>query len=752
MMPRLYLILLLPLLLCTGGRAQNITLERQYPSVTANGRTLDLAWLGGLNAPQYQTADLDGNGTEDLLIFDRTGDQFLAIQRFEDGSRRVAPELLEHFPAIQSWVAVRDYNLDGVPDLFAWAQSADGIEVHRGRRGADGRLRFELVDFGQALPVLYFPFSGTPTTVFVTSIDYPSIEDVDFDGDLDILTFSAIGGYMEYYRNVAVERGLGADTLVYMLADQCYGGFFESGRAPALDLATSAEECSEGLRSGSGGRPRHSGSTVLSLDYDGNGLMDLLLGDVSFPGLVLGLNNGTTEDAYISEQDSAWQQDGVVADIPTFPAAYHIDVDLDGDRDIVASPSVTLNGADVNVGWLYTNAGSDAAPDFQFVTQNFLTQDMIDLGTSGSATSFDYDADGKPDLILSNNDEYTGTNFLDSRIRLYRNVTSDDGKIAFELIDEDYFGLGQFQNALWAYAPAFGDMDGDGDVDAIVGERSGKMLYFENRAGAGNRARWEPPVFEYQGLDAGQFAKPTIADLDRDGLPDLIVGGFDGRIRFYRNIGTASDPAFAADVGAEGNLIQLGGVNTNAPGISTGHPTPAVIQHTDYTLLLTGNRDGFLEAYRFDVGADLAGPFVLLSDSVAGVDFGAFSNPGLGDFDGDGALEIVVGNERGGFEFFRSNVNTDGTVPVLGAVRPDFDFSVFPNPTDGSVTVTGLPRGISELTLLDVTGREIRRMTLDAAYGGAGGVFNFTLGATPGVYLLRARGEAGQAVRRVVVR
>ncbi|MEL7162980.1 MAG: hypothetical protein AAFN92_19630, partial [Bacteroidota bacterium] len=337
--------------------AQSFTLTPAYPPVTTAGSPLTLPWFGGLNTPQTQAADLDGDGDEDLLFFDKAGQLFLAA-RNDEGIYATAPELVAHFPEICEWMLLRDYDQDGAPDLFHYATAVDGIAVQRGERRADGLLQFSVIDFGDLLPQLYFPLDRNRNPVFVSSIDYPAVHDVDFDGDLDILTFSVAGGYVEYYQNQSVERGFGTDTLIYELSEECWGGFFESGLTTALDLAPAPGDCFANLLppgQGNTGRPRHAGSTLLPLDYDGNGLTDLLLGDISFRQLVLALNNGSREQAWISEQDSAWREAGVETDIPTFPAAFHLDLDGDGDRDILGSPSVVLNGQDVDVMWFYRN-------------------------------------------------------------------------------------------------------------------------------------------------------------------------------------------------------------------------------------------------------------------------------------------------------------------------------------------------------------------------------------------------------------
>ena len=742
--------LLIVLLACTGLTAQSVEFTPAYPRVTQAGEELKLAWFGGLNTPQTQAADLDGDGNDDLYFFDKTGAVNLALRGGGNGNYAVAPDLVSHFPDdTQGWTMLRDFDQNGVPDMFRYSRDIDGIEVLRGSRRADGLLEFALIDFGDALPLLFFPFNGTRAPIFVSGIDYPGIEDMDFDGDLDIVTFAVNGGYVEYYKNQSVERGFGTDTLIYTLESRCWGGFFESGLTTALDLADAQGGCFDNLLPGGGGRPRHSGSTVTPLDYDGNGRMDLFLGDISFDRLVLGLNNGSADEAWISEQDTAWNDAGVIADIASFPAAYYVDIDQDGQRDIVGSPSTTLNGTDVEVMWYYRNTGTEAAPDFQFQSRKVLVEDMLDFGTAANVTTFDYDADGRPDLVIGNNDEYTPDNSLDSRFRLLRNVTPEGGEIAFELIDEDYLGMSAFRSTGWAFAPAFGDLDDDGDLDVVIGDRSGKLFYGENTAGPGNEAAFAQLVFEWQGIDAGQFSKPFIADLDRDGLQDLLVGGFDGRIRFYRNVGTARAAVFDPDLSAEGNQLQLGGINANSPGISTGHPAPWVLQNPDYTMVVVGNRIGEVKTYRFGADTAYSEPYTLLEERAGGLSVGGFANPGFADFDGDGKLEMVLGTQRGGANFFRTNLNPDATTPLRPAPKPSFAFSAAPNPASSRLTVSGWPAGAAtEISLFTATGKLIRKEQLAARTQ-----VQWTVnGLAPGVYLLRLTGAGGAAARKVIVR
>ena len=720
-----------------------LALRAAYPEVReADGQVLPLAWLGGLNAPQYNQADLDGDGLDELVLFDRAGDALLALRGDGQGNYQPAPELTAGFPTdLTDWILLRDYDADGIQDLFAYSFDFEGFRVYRGRRAADGLLTYPAEPTYRGLR---YPLgNGTTAAIFVTNLDYPNVDDVDGDGDLDILTFSVGGGYLEYYQNQSVERGFGTDTLIYTLADDCWGGFFESGQGPALSLASGPGACFRSVR-GEEVERRHAGSTTLTLDVTGNGLKDVLLGDISYESITLGRNTGSREEAYISSQHPSWPAESTPVEVNIFPGIYAVDVDQDGVDDLVASPSQTLNTENVDVGWYYRNAGTQAVPNFVFQDSQQFVRQSIDYGNQSLPAAFDYDGDGRPDLVVGNNDEYTDGRNLNSQLRLLRNVGTPGGPAAFVFVQEDYLGLSQFQNETSALAPAFGDLDGDGDEDAVVGERGGRLIYLENTAGPGRTATFAAPVFGYMDIDVGQLSKPALADLDRDGLTDLLIGEFRGRIQYYRNVGTPGAPRFDSDVTAAGNQAQLGGINTNTPGSSTGHPAPVVLTYPDRFVLLTGNRAGFLEAYEF---TEPTTAFTPLSRQVDGLDLGAFTVPAAADFNQDGQIELVLGNQRGGLTYLSSNLAAEAPTSLFRTSQPTLQFTAFPNPTTGQLVLSGWagPQ-VERITVMNELGQSVQqfgptrhsRVTVD-------------LSALPaGVYVVTVVTGAGVGSRKVV--
>ena len=746
-----YLRPLFLLLLLTTPLAAQFSVTPAFPSVTdPNGAPLPLAWTGGLNAPQPQAADLDGDGIQDLYLFDRAGDAQIALRGLAEGGYANAPELLAGFPTgLTDWNILRDFDGDGDADLFAHDDLDNGIRVYEARRAADGTLRFQRLTTSGGESVLRYtlPGNGGRLPIFVTGIDLPAIVDADFDGDLDVVTFNIGGGYLEWYRNRQVERGLPAREFDFVIEDQCWGGFFESGLTPALDLADEIGECFDPNEGGGENVGfRHAGSTVLLYDHTGNGLLDVLLGDISFRGLVLGYNEGTVDTAFIARQDETWPSRGVPVDIPFFPAAYHVDVDRDGDRDILAATSQTLNVVDLDALWWYENVGSDAAPDFQFRTKRYLVDRMLDFGSGGAPTVFDFDADGRPDIIAGHTSRYAG-NDRPASLFLLRNVTPPGGELAFAVADTNLFNLSGLSNN---YAPSFGDLDGDGDADALIGERGGEFIYIENTAGPGRPFTYEGFTFPWLELDANQQSKPVITDLDGDGLLDVVAGTLAGRISYFRNIGTATAPAFNPDLRAGDNIIQLGGINTNTVGsFSGGQATLDIVQNDDFTYFVTGNRDGKVTTYRF-VTRDYQSTYEEVGN-LNDLDFGGRTHPALGDFDGDGTYELVVGNERGGLQFFATDFPVGGTTSLRASRQaPTVDFRVFPNPASDVLYVEladlGARAQVEEVGVYAMDGQLVRQFR-----PGAGRLRVNVRGLAAGVYVVRVATADGVGWRRVVV-
>ena len=87
-------------------------------------------------------------------------------------------------------------------------------------------------------------------------------------------------------------------------------------------------------------------------------------------------------------------------------------------------------------------------------------------------------------------------------------------------------------------APAFADLDGDGDLDLAVGAQDGTVTAYRN-GGFGWSGAFTPSSSGYplNGIDAGTGAAPVFVDIDHDGDMDMVVGNGAGPLVTYRNGG-----------------------------------------------------------------------------------------------------------------------------------------------------------------------------------------------------------------------
>ena len=244
-----------------------------------------------------------------------------------------------------------------------------------------------------------------------TTVDYPSISDIDGDGAVDILTFFGLGSYIEYHRNLSVQDYGNCDSLDYKLTSSCWGGFKESAYSDSITLNVPCPyknsqmpfPCSETKND-----PKHVGSTLLTLDLNNDGVKDLLTGGINFPNMIALYNGGTKDSAHMISVDTLFPSYSKPIHLYEFPCPFFIDMDNDSINDLVVSPfDPTNNPAYVvadnfhNV-WYYKNEGTNSSPNFQFVTDRFFVSEMISVGSNSFPVIYDVNGDGLPDLLIGN--------------------------------------------------------------------------------------------------------------------------------------------------------------------------------------------------------------------------------------------------------------------------------------------------------------------------------------------------------------
>ena len=661
-------------------------------------------WGGGLNSPQFSPIDLNGDGIKDLFVYERdVAEKNGSVLTFLNGGNAdsidytYAPEYQSKFPGILNWVLLADYNCDGREDIFTWMPG--GIKVYRNDYDTVSGLSFTLASETNApwSPALTTTGFTGPSNLYVSQFDLPAISDIDDDGDLDILCFCLACESVEFNRNYSMENYGTCDSLEYVIENKCWGEFAEDVFNNTINLGVT---CKTGKTGGNTGELKHpGGSSMLALDMDGDQDKELVISNIASNQMNLLINGGDINNASMVTVTSNFPSNSSKVDISVFPAAYYLDVDNDGLKDLIAAPNTTGSVRNFNSAWYYQNQGLANAPIFTFMQNDFMQGEMIEVGEGAYPVFFDHNADGLLDLVLGNFGYWNNSGTFSGELSLYQNIGTT-AMPEFELITRDYHGFSSLGlNGLY---PTFGDLDGDGDSDMILGEYDGKLHYFDNTSGAGNTAAFTLTEANYKGIDVGQFATPQLVDVNRDGDLDLIIGERGGKIEYYENIGTPLSPNFDSIPTND----FFGGVDM-MPSCCTGYNVPFLtpIDTSGEYYLFTAGEDGWIHLYG-DIESDLAGTFGLADSMVGNVDLGLRTSISGADINGDGVLDLVIGNYRGGVEIF--TLEGSAIIGISALNKPYSPLSLYPNPSNGTVIVNsedGTP--ISWLVVKDMLGRTV---------------------------------------------
>lgn len=561
-------------------------------------------FLGGLDVPRPQLADVDGDGDADLFVQERTGE----LMFFENTGTAAEPSFVWR---TDQWLDLpvgewsRFYDMDADGDLDLLAESPFSYIRYFRNDGTATNPRFVL-----AADTLRDP-SGK--AIFSDRQNIPNLTDVDCDGRVDLFLGRVDGTVARYEERSLSDEGV-----------------------PVFDLVTERFEDIEIVAAiavpggvGPGGTALHGANSMAFADLDDDGDQDFFWGDFFEPGLLWIENLGTCEQPDLRGTPRPVPAEELIA-TSGYNAAALRDMDADGDLDLLLG---VLGGAfNPNTTASDNLVYYERLPTGLFARRTGRYLDGIDVGSESYPTFGDLDGDGDLDLLVGSK--------LDprtlSRARLYHfENTGTATEPAYALRDTldvaDSYHL----------APHLADLDADGDLDLVLGTWNQGINVLVNQ-GSPTAPDFAPLDESNQlRLPRGSHATPALGDLDGDGDLDLLVGESSGEVNFFRNVGSAESASWEL-------------VTERVSELDVGRRSAPILVDLD--------GDGDLDLV---VGGESEGAAVFMNQgSVRVPDFveaGSFpvrlpgyATPVLVDLDGDGDLDLVSGGMGGGLVFFRN--------------------------------------------------------------------------------------------------
>lgn len=637
--------------------AQEVFRLDQQPDVEMDDVLLSAPFTGGINAAQIETIDLTGDGIEEWVTWDINSRQLLVLKK-EGETFTHLPELSYSFPAdISGFLVLADFDGDGRKDLFT--STALGIKAYKNTSNGS-QISWEV-----AQNFLKLDGSGNIQT---NNLDTPLIQDLDGDGDLDLVIFNFAGGdYMEFYKNTSIERKGTADIDGFAFGVNHWGGFEFCGCGD-ISFGKTCEGQDLGSRKTTNENSKilHAGGhSILYQDFDGDGIADLVLGRDECDILYFLPNSGTSTNPIFENFSNALPEYG---DFPEFPI-FHIGQQIDEDLIVSLNTSETSFNYTIDFAHSIVKIDSDGNKDYEF-----LQDQMVDLGENT-----------RP-VFLGNKSQ--------GELLVTSNVLMEDGLVRSVL---SRFGMAD--GKLAQIEGEYANLSSLGLVDA-------QYVSYRDKTGKTNLL---VSGIKYENNIPFQL----IFDLfDADATPISIAGYTPQRGDYLQFFNYAEeDMMLVASQNGSLDLYQMD-FSTYSASLQetdflgfTDNPanrnlSVAVVQQPNPDLYAVDQNGIIIKIKDFMQSTTRSEVLVQIGDQNLPTRLGRNTWIATLPTAFDGAADLVLGTRGGGLVYLSS---TEGSDP-----NPDeYKIKVYPNPSDGPIKV--IVNKASTGTLINSLGQELLR-------------------------------------------
>ena len=626
-----HIVIFLPICLSQFLFSQTLQRKLDLIPVFDGEGLLQNIFSGGHNNLEHQFIDIDGD--EDFDIFYLDSDQTFGWYKNVGDKYNAEFQLQLVNPAglfFSNWFYFVDIDADN--DLDYFTGNVDKISLYRN----DGSVNMPSFTLLQATL-----FDDLDSLIFSEFDSNHLLVDIDADNDYDLIMGST-AGKLTFYENIGTP--------------QQYNFRFITREWQNIIII--------------GGDPAnfpHGASSIEFADIDGDSDLDLFWGDYFSKSLYFIENQGTAANPNMQLVSNIYPINSDSIYTSGFNMPRFADIDADNDLDMFVS--VLFNSTVPQTLMFYENQGDQFTASHQLIKLNYLK--TLDVINHSIPSLVDIDDDDDLDLFLGSLDSPLG------KIHFLENVGTPNDP-SFDYLDSSFFNIEKDLST----APAFGDLDGDGDNDLLVGLFSGEIdLYL-------NSGTPSSPVFTASELlrdingdiiDAVISSVPFLIDIDNDFDLDLVIGSFSGKFELYLNVGSPQYYSFQKDA----SYFSAG----TTPLDIGDQSTPFLFDYDNNGSLdlFSGSRDGKLYYFKNE-GSNQSPVWNEITDLFVDENFGGYSAPHFADIDSDSDNDLLLGNVKGGLYLY---INSELSIVADWEIKSvdNFTLDSYPNPFNPDVNI-----------------------------------------------------------------